>query len=206
MPRTLIVAPAWIGDAVLSQPLLMRLKVLAPDTPIDVLAPPWTEAVYRRMPEVADTHTSPFNHGDISLWGRRKLGLELAALGYDTGYVLPNSFKSALVPRFANIRTRVGWRGEMRGKLLNDCRDLDEAALPTMAERFAALAETSGALPAKPLPNPALRIDNASRDAVVARLGLSLDRPVSRFLPRRRVRPGQALACVTLCRPCRPAP
>lgn len=183
MPRTLIVAPAWIGDAVLSQPMLMRLKARAPDISIDVLAPPWTEAVYRRMPQVASTHTSPFNHGDISLWGRRKLGLELAALGYDSAYVLPNSFKSALVARFANIRTRVGWRGEMRGKLLNDCRDLDEAALPTMAERFAALAETPGELPAKPLPNPRLRIDNVSRDAVVARLGLSLDRPVVAFCP-----------------------
>lgn len=183
MSRTLIVAPAWIGDAVLSQPMLMRLKAQAPDTPIDVLAPPWTEAVYRRMPEVAATHTSPFNHGDISLWGRRKLGLTLAKNGYDAAYVLPNSFKSALVPWFANIRTRVGWRGEKRGKLLNDCRDLDETALPTMAERFAALAEPAGTTLVKPLPDPALRIDPASRDAVVARLGLKLDRPMVAFCP-----------------------
>jgi heptosyltransferase II len=183
MSRTLIVAPAWIGDAVLSQPMLMRLKALAPDTPIDVLAPPWTQAVYRRMAEVEATHTSPFNHGDVSLWGRRKLGLELARQGYDTAYILPNSFKSALVPWFANIRTRVGWRGEMRGKLLNDCRDLDESVLPTMAERFAALAESAGTLPAKPLPNPSLRVDAASRDAVAARLGLQLDRSVVAFCP-----------------------
>lgn len=183
MSRTLIVAPAWIGDAVLSQPMLMRLKALAPDTPIDVLAPPWTQAVYRRMAEVEATHTSPFNHGDVSLWGRRKLGMELGKQGYDTAYVLPNSFKSALVPWFANIRARIGWRGEMRGKLLNDCRDLDEAALPTMAERFAALAEPVGAAPATPLPNPSLRVDAASRDAVIARLRLVLDRPVVAFCP-----------------------
>ncbi|MDX2219895.1 MAG: lipopolysaccharide heptosyltransferase II [Burkholderiales bacterium] len=183
MSRTLIVAPAWIGDAVLSQPMLMRLKAEATDTPIDVLAPPWTEAVYRRMPEVAATLTSPFNHGDISLWGRRRLGLTLAKNGYDAAYVLPNSFKSALVPWFANIRTRVGWRGEKRGKLLNDCRDLDESALPTMAERFAALAAPANSPLAKPLPDPALRIDPASRDAVVARLGLKLDRPVVAFCP-----------------------
>lgn len=183
MPRTLIVAPAWIGDAVLSQPMLMRLKAEAPDTPIDVLAPPWTEAVYRRMPEVAATHTSPFRHGDISLWGRRRLGLSLASNGYDTAYVLPNSFKSALVPWFANIRTRVGWRGEKRGKLLNDCRDLDEAALPTMAERFAALAGAADDPPVRPLPHPALRVDWAARDAVVTRLGLRRDRPVVAFCP-----------------------
>lgn len=183
MSRTLIVAPAWIGDAVLSQPMLTRLKALAPDTPIDVLAPPWTEAVYRRMPEVTATHTSPFNHGDVSLWGRRKLGLILAEQHYDSAYVLPNSFKSALVPWFANIRSRIGWRGEKRGKLLTDCRDLDEAALPTMAERFAALAESPGSPPARPLPNPSLRVHSDSRDAAVARLGLELDRPVVAFCP-----------------------
>ncbi|MBL8517751.1 MAG: lipopolysaccharide heptosyltransferase II [Betaproteobacteria bacterium] len=183
MPRTLIVAPAWIGDAVLSQPMLMRLKAQAPDIPIDVLAPPWTLAVYRRMAEVADTIESPFGHGDIRLMGRRKLGLTLAKNEYDTAYVLPNSFKSALVPWFANIRTRVGWRGEKRGKLLNDCRDLDESALPTMAERFAALAEATGVMPPKPLPNPALRVDANIRNAALTRLGLNLDRPVVAFCP-----------------------
>lgn len=183
MSRTLIVAPAWIGDAVLSQPMLGRLKARFPDAPIDVLAPPWTLPVYARMVEVAATHVSPFGHGDISLWGRRKLGLELAALGYERAYVLPNSFKSALVPWFANIRLRVGWRGEKRGKLLNDCRDLDKDKLPTMAERFAALAEEPDQDIARPLPNPQLSIDQASRNAVVARLALNLDRPVVAFCP-----------------------
>ncbi len=183
MSRTLIVAPAWIGDAVLSQPMLMRLKAEAPETPIDVLAPPWTEAVYRRMPEVTATHTSPFNHGDISLWGRRKLGLALGNATYDSAYVLPNSFKSALVPWFANIRNRIGYRGEKRGKVLTDCRDLDEAALPTMAERFAALALGPGIQLDQPLPNPALVIDVAARDALMARLSLTRDRPIVAFCP-----------------------
>ena len=37
----LIVAPSWVGDAVMSQPLLARLKAADPDAAIDVLGPAW---------------------------------------------------------------------------------------------------------------------------------------------------------------------
>ena len=55
MARTLVVAPSWIGDAVLSQPMLALLKADDPQGAIDVLAPPWVLPVYRRMPEVSGT-------------------------------------------------------------------------------------------------------------------------------------------------------
>jgi hypothetical protein len=38
--RTLIVAPNWIGDAVMAQPLVALLARSDPDGPIDALAPP----------------------------------------------------------------------------------------------------------------------------------------------------------------------
>ena len=54
MPRILIVAPNWIGDALLAQPLLARLHEKIPALQLDVLAPEWVAAVLRRMPEVTD--------------------------------------------------------------------------------------------------------------------------------------------------------
>ena len=65
--RILVVAPSWIGDAVLSHPLLVRLKELDPSGSIDVLAPPWALPVYRRMPEVAGAIAFPFAHGELKL-------------------------------------------------------------------------------------------------------------------------------------------
>ncbi|HVG93787.1 MAG TPA: sugar phosphate nucleotidyltransferase, partial [Planctomycetota bacterium] len=69
--RTLVVAPSWVGDAVLSHPLLVRLKESDPDGMIDVLGPPWALPVYARMPEVAARHALPFGHGDLEIGARR---------------------------------------------------------------------------------------------------------------------------------------
>jgi len=179
--KTLVVAPSWIGDAVLSQPLLVRLKEADPRGEIDVLGPPWVLAVYRRMPQVTATRELPFGHGELRLAERRRFAKALPP--YDRAVVLPNTLKSALIPWHAGIPVRTGWRGEMRYGLLNDARALDEEALPLIAERYAALASPPGAPLARPLPEPRLAVDERARAAALARHGLELSRPVVAFAP-----------------------
>lgn len=179
--KILIVAPSWVGDAVLSQPMLARLKQRNPEAKIDVLAPPWVLPVYRRMPEVDDTIENPFGHGALQLAMRRRFARTLA--NYDQALVLPNSFKSALIPWHAGIPVRTGFRGEFRYGLVNDLRILDEAELPLLVERFAALAESPHAAMARPVPAPRLSVDTVQRDATLAKCGLTLDRPVAAFCP-----------------------
>src|SRR5688572_12017959 len=181
MPKVLIVAPSWIGDAVLSHPLLMRLKEADPTGEIDVLAPPWVLPVYKRMPEVGATHTLPFGHGDLKLGERRRFAKALPR--YDRAVVLPNTLKSALIPWHAGIPVRTGWHGEMRYGLLNDRRALDEKALPLIVERYAALAQPAGEPLRRPLPEPKLTIDPETRAAAAARLRLDTTRPVAAFAP-----------------------
>ncbi len=179
--RILVVSPNWIGDAVLAQPLLARLRERHRAAVIDVLAPAWTLPVYRRMPEVAEARTLPFGHGELRLAARRRFARALPA--YDRAVVLPNSWKSALIPWHAGIPLRTGYRGELRYGLLNDLRRLDTAALPRIVERYAALAEPAGEPLAHPLAAPRLAVDAAARDATLARLGLVLDRPAVAFAP-----------------------
>ena len=165
----------------LSHPLLMRLKQADPSGTIEVLAPPWVLPVYRRMPEVAATHALPFGHGELKLGARRRFAKTLPA--FDRAVVLPNTLKSALIPWHAGIPVRTGWHGEMRYGLLNDRRMLDEAALPLIAERYAALGQPAAEALRRPIPEPRLTIDPSTRSATVARMGLDTSRPIAAFAP-----------------------
>ena len=170
--KILVVAPSWIGDTVLAQPLLRLLHEKHPGLDLDVLAPAWTFPVVRRMAEVRRTIASPFEHGALQFSERRSLGRELRSERYDQAIVLPNTLKSALVPLFARIRRRTGYRGEMRWGALNDMRLLDEAALPQMAQRYAALALEPGEGLSAPLAPPRLEVDEEQRLATLAVLGI----------------------------------
>ena len=142
MPRILIVAPNWIGDALMAQPLLSRLRERLPSTRIDALAPAWVAPVLRRMAEIEEVLDSPFGHGELRLRRRWKFGRALRARGYDQAIVLPNSWKSALVPFFSGIPVRCGYVGESRYGLLNLLyRSPGNGARTPMPEHYARLAE-----------------------------------------------------------------
>ena len=183
MSRILIIGASWVGDAVLSQPLLAALKRRDPGCDIDVLAPPWTRGVLTRMPEVTRILDNPFGHGQLQLLSRRALGRQLRQAGYRQAIVLPNSLKSALIPWFARIPLRTGYVGEMRHFLLNDARVLDRTALPLMVERFAALALEKSERLQQPVPAPRLEANLAQQAATLRRLNLSLAQPVAVLCP-----------------------
>ena len=157
MPRILIVAPNWIGDALMAQPLLSRLKGA-----IDVLAPQWVAPVMRRMPEVGNVIATPFVHGPLQLGERWRLARTLK--NYDQAYVLPNSWKSALIPFFAGIPRRTGYVGELRYGLLNDTR---KATGASMAAHYAALADGG------PLTQPRLRVSADEIEQAKRKFGIA---------------------------------
>ena len=136
----LIIGPSWVGDMVMAQSLFAALKQQHPQSHIDVLAPEWTRPLLARMPEIREAISMPVTHGVFGWKQRRQIGLGLRHRNYDQSIVLPNSWKSALIPWFANIPQRTGWLGEMRYGLLNDPRKLNKQRLPLMVQRFVALA------------------------------------------------------------------
>ena len=183
MLRILIVAPSWIGDTLLAQPLLRRLHDRLGNVILEALAPPWCAPLLARMPEVDAVIAAPFTHGELKLRARWKLGRELAERKYDQAIVLPNSFKSALIPFFADIPLRAGYVGELRYGLLNLVHKLDKTKLPLMAERYAQLAEKPATQLQRPLPAVRLEADPVNTARNTARLGLDRSRPIAAFCP-----------------------
>jgi lipopolysaccharide heptosyltransferase II len=180
--RILIVAPSWVGDAVLSEPLVAVLREPLEAPMIDVLAPRWCAPVYARMRGIGRMIESPFRHRELALARRRHLAHELRTAGYTLAFILPNSFKSALIPWLARIPRRIGYGGEARSALLTDSHRLDRKALPRLVDRFVALAVPEGRLVPTP-PAPVLVADRASAGAAMRAHGLSNRRPVAILCP-----------------------
>ena len=179
----LIVGPSWIGDMVMAQSLFITLKRQYSDCEIDVLAPQWSLPILKRMPEVRDGISADVSHGEFSFFKRRKLGLSLREKKYSHAIVIPRSWKSALIPFFAGIPVRTGYRGEMRYGLLNDIRTLNKEVLQQTVQRYVAHAYPNNPIASPDTPFPALRADTDNQSHLLTELGLKSDKPVVCMMP-----------------------
>ncbi len=178
--KTLVIAPNWIGDALMAQPLLTLLKRQQPKQNITVLAPSWVAPVLAAMPEVDAVRPTALAHGSLQWHDRRTFARQLRAEQFDRAYVLPNSFKAALIPWLAGIPQRIGYVGEMRYGLLNQRLPNPPAEL-AMVRRYAALAQT------RPMPDelsvPRLQVAPESSALALKQFGLSAVRPLIALCP-----------------------
>jgi heptosyltransferase II len=142
MTRSLFVAPQWIGDAVMTEPLLRELHRRGEQ--ITVAALPWVAPIYQHMPSVAEVIELPFKHGKLQWSERRALGRQWRGM-FDRAYVAPNSFKSALIPWLACIPERIGYHGESRyGLLTQRLLNPPRGERPPMVDFYLALSGKQG--------------------------------------------------------------
>jgi heptosyltransferase-2 len=181
--RILVVGPAWVGDMVMAQSLFITLQQQNPDVTIDVLAPAWSLSLLSRMPQVNEAITLPVMHGELALVTRFKIGRQLRKKGYTRAIVIPRSFKAALVPFFAGIPVRTGYRGEMRYGVINDMRPLDKEILTQTVQRQVALGLPKSSEHPPAIPYPELRIDESNQKRLLNGLDLFLDSPIIGLMP-----------------------
>ena len=165
MTRSVIIAPQWIGDAVMSEPLLSRLAQRGEQ--LSVAALPWVAPVYRAMPQVAELIELPFAHGRLDWAARRHIAAAWRGR-FDRAYVLPNSIKSALIPWLAGIPKRIGYQGEGRMLLLNE-RLRNPVGRPPMVAFYAALAGE----PMRGAERPGMEFESAVLDQATRAVGVA---------------------------------
>lgn len=175
MTRLVILAPNWLGDAVMALPALADVRRALPDAAIAVAARPAVAPLFRLVPAADEVVT-------VERRGWRRIGAELAGRGYDAALLLPNSFHAALVAVSAGVRERWGYRTDWRGSLLT--RAVDPPSGLHQVEYYQQLVHALG-FPSGPM-EPRLAVPAAARDAaraLLARSGWDGSRPLVAIAP-----------------------
>jgi heptosyltransferase II len=116
--RLVVLAPNWLGDAVMALPLMADLRRAWPETDVTVAARPAVARMFEMAPGVARTMVLEARGGLRVVGALQRNAASLAAGGFDAALLLPNSFQSALLVWRAGIQERWGYRRDLRARLL----------------------------------------------------------------------------------------
>ena len=116
--KILIIAPAWIGDLIVSASFIKALNNNQNNS-IDILVNSNLSNIANVIPGIRKVISAETEHGRLSLIYRIKKGLSLRSEQYDECYILTNSYKSAIIPLIARIKKRISYLGEFRYGLIN---------------------------------------------------------------------------------------
>lgn len=177
----LVIGPSWLGDMIMAQALFKVIKNKYTCN-IDVLAPKWSLPIVKRMPEINTCIELPLTHGDWKVSTRYNIAKKLREKNYQQAIVLPNSWKSALIPFLAKIPKRTGYVGEFRYGLLNDVRKLKKNYSQKMVELYVALGYSAHeSVSTYPIPSLIQSSDNLQR--LVNQYQLNFDKPIIALCP-----------------------
>ncbi len=166
--RVAVVAPNWLGDAVMSLPALAELGA---DASVAVLAPRYTARVFWQAPGVDEVWVDPAGGRMARIRARARA---LRSAGIRECVILPPSLSSALAPCLAGVAARVGYRADARSLLLTDARPLPPRTTH-LATAYLELAGGAGAGATDRSAHPRLHVsasDRASAAELMRRAGV----------------------------------
>jgi len=122
--RILICGLNWLGDGVMSMPAIQAFKARYPSTEIRMLVKPGQASLWRMHPAVASVEVVEAGLVGVFRSARRLRGGNRPR----AAYILPNSFRSALIPFLGLVPERVGLAGHQRVWMLTRVTSLSEPA------------------------------------------------------------------------------
>ena len=177
-PNILVVLPSWIGDTIMSQSLLFELKRIYSNCNIDVIARPYISELIDLIPEINQKLFLDISHGSFGLSKRLSLVKEIKKNKYTDVYILPNSFKSALIPWLAGIPNRIGYTTELRHLLLTEKYEYKKHER-TMVERYLHLANCTYT----PQVQPKLKISDKYQRSIMSKFNIDKNKKIIMLCP-----------------------
>lgn len=176
--NVLIYAPNWLGDAIMAMPALQEWRKLHPEDHVTLLTKRGNAPLWRLHPAVDEVvELEPGTRGTF------RTGRMLREKKLDMAYLLPNSFRSALVAWLARIPRRRGVARHARALLLNRFVRLSRERGDYHQSRETAPILLEGLPPAK-LPAPTLCISEEMREKTLVKfLGEVPSQPVVAMIP-----------------------
>src|SRR5262245_16930261 len=116
--RLVVVAPNWLGDAVMALPAIADIRRHFPSARLAVAARRSLAPMFSLVSEVDEVLALPGRGGLAAVTSWKEDSAALAAGGFDTAILFPNSFASALAVSRARIAERWGFGTDWRRHLL----------------------------------------------------------------------------------------
>jgi heptosyltransferase-2 len=178
--RIVVIAPNWLGDAVMALPALADLRRHFAAAHLAIAGRSAVAPLFTMVKGVDEIVTLPGGGGFRALRGWRDDAGALAAGRFDTAILLPNSFAAAWIAWRAAVAERWGFATDLRGRLLT-------RAIPKprgyghQREYYQALTTALGAAAGQPFATVTADGDRARE--LLREIGLDVDEPFVVFAP-----------------------
>lgn len=124
-PRILIRGANWVGDAIMTTPVVRAVKKNFPQGHVTMLVKPWVAPVFQNNPYVDEVLIYDDKGRHKKGWGTIRLARDLRQHKFDLAVLMQNAFEAALITWLAGIPQRLGYNTDARGLFLNPCIALD---------------------------------------------------------------------------------
>jgi heptosyltransferase II len=178
--RLVILAPNWLGDAVMALPAVSDVRRHFPDAHLAVAARRSVAPVFTMVHGVDQVVTLPGGGGWRALTSWKGDARALAGGAFDTAILLPNSFATAFTASRAAIAERWGFATDGRAGWLTRAIPKPAAAMHQRAY-YQALTSALGMDPGAPYARVHPNRDRARH--ILREIGLDLDEPFVVFAP-----------------------
>lgn len=123
--RILIRGANWVGDAIMTTPVIRAVRKNFPNAEISILVKPWVAPVFHNNPFVDNVLIYDDKGRHKKGLGTIRLARDLRKYHFDLAVLMQNAFEAALITFLGGVSERLGYDTDARVLLLNRCIKLD---------------------------------------------------------------------------------